>query len=160
MREILFRGKADPHYYPHINQWVYGAYIHRTLFYGDPDDSHWILYTGEFDCDFYDAARIVPKTLGQYTGFDDKHGNKIFEGDIVKTKYGRLCVVVWFSSQVHNGWDLETIKTVENCAYTQYPDAFDLYKKENLEIVGNIHDNPELLGGEVNGKRKTQTQSR
>lgn len=95
----------------------------------------------------YTDYSVVPETVGDYTGVVDKHGTRIFEGDIVKIKYGRLCTIIWFSSPTHNGWDLQPINTVENCLHTKCPDAFDLYKEENLEVVGNIYDNLELLEG-------------
>lgn len=143
MREIIFRGKQIDN-----GEWIEGSLIHQTKFYGDPVDCYHILYDGEFHLDYYGSAEVIPETVGQFTGMFDKNDKMIFEGDIVKTKYGRLCTVVWFSSQVCSGWDLASILTLENCAYTRYPDAIDLCKKENLEIIGNIHDNPELL--EVN----------
>lgn len=146
-REILFRGKVPDGYRDEdlSGKWVEGNLIHQTEYYGDPGYRYHILYTGEFDYDYYDSVRVIPETVGQFTGLLDKNGKKIFEGDIVRTKYGRLCIVVWFSNQAYNGWDLTCITTVENCAHTKPPTPFDLYKKENLEIIGNIHDNPELL---------------
>lgn len=140
MREILFRGKIKDD-----GDWEEGGLVVFTD-YDSGLKEYWIVHPGQ-TVDFRDDREyeVVPETVGQYTGLTDKNGEKIFEGDIVKTKYGRLCIVVWFSSQACNGWDLETIRTVENCVHTKYPDAIDLYKKENLEIVGNIHDNPELL---------------
>jgi uncharacterized phage protein (TIGR01671 family) len=145
MREIIFRGKDI-----YTNEWVEGSLIlykkpvtART--HEDSFENHYLIRPFDAACEEYE---VDPKTIGQFTGLTDKNGVKIFEGDVVKTKYGRLCIVVWFSSQVHNGWDLETIRTVENCVHTKYPDSIDLYKKENLEVVGNMHDNPELLGVE------------
>ena len=139
MREILFRGKRIDD-----GEWVEGSLVHRTKFYGDTDDRYFIICNGEFHYDYYDAVEVDPKTVGQFTGVLDKNDKKIFEGDVVKTKYGRLCVVVWFSSQVCNCWDLETIRTLDNVRITP-PTSIDLFKKCNLEVVGNIHDNPELL---------------
>lgn len=134
MREILFRGKTED------GKWVYGSPILTKLY----------CYLLESEDDFGKidglATPVIHKTVGQFTGLFDKNGKKIFEGDIVKTKYGRLCIVVWFSSQVYNGWDLESVLTCENCILTKQPTSIDLYKKDNLEIIGNIHDNPELLG--------------
>ena len=118
MREILFRGKNNE------NKWVYGSYIHKTLHYGDPCDKHIILYSGEFDCDYYDMAEVHPDTLGQYTGLTDKNGQKIFEGDIL-ARYnafeycnGSFCI---------NG-DAPLALWASSCA-----------------VLGNIHDNPELM---------------
>lgn len=87
---------------------------------------------------------VIPETVGQYTGLTDKNGKKIFEGDIVKTKFGRLCIVVWFSSPEYNGWDLIVYNRAD-VIFTKAPDKFDIYDKCNLEVIGNIHDNPELL---------------
>ena len=53
--------------------WVVGSLIHRTDFYGDPCDDYFILHGGEFDCDYYDADRVDPKTVGQFTGLTDKN---------------------------------------------------------------------------------------
>lgn len=141
MREILFRGRADTNYYPHIDQWVYGSYVHQTQFYGDPVDHHWIVYNGEFDCDYYDAVRIIAKTIGQYTGFKDKNGKKIFEGDILKcTLCGEHRSVVF--DEHYGEFEFDSRDPVEN------PDGSCLCCDHDVyEIVGNIHDNPELLGG-------------
>lgn len=132
--EIMFRGKrAD------TGEWVYGL-----PFYGldgnmdGIESSPWCehLYT------------VIPETIGQYTGVDDKRMKNIFNGDIVKTKYGRLCVIEWFYSRKHCGWDMIPVGTVNNILHTKSPDEYDLWHFENLEVVGNIHDNPELLKGE------------
>jgi len=86
-------------------------------------------------------------TIGEYTGLTDRNGNKIFEGDIVKTKkYGKI---VGHSNV--NDYDIFVVKykpamfRLEN-----HSRGFNLvddgYSK--LEVIGNIHDNPELLKGE------------
>ena len=128
MREILFRGKNLD-----TGEWVEGNYIHQTLYYGDEVDWHWIMVVGEFDCDYYDAYRIDPKTLCQYTGFEDKNGKKIFEGDIVDAScaHGIERAVMGFCYGHYQ-------------AFSQYYGY--LYTRPNeCEIIGNIHDNPELL---------------
>lgn len=150
MREILFRGKQ------HTDKvWVEGGvsiendktYICRRARYR-PDTRDWDTAEYYENNPHYTRAlvEIVPETLSQFTGLFDKNDKKIFEGDIVKTKYGRLCIVVWFSSRVHNGWDLKTVLTLENCMRTRPAETVDLYAKEYLEVVGNIYDNPEMLG--------------
>ena len=139
MREILFRGKSER------NIWVYGSLI-KT---GDyccilPDDDGSIYDYPYLDSDLGTidgrAIPVNPETVGQWTGLTDKNGKKIFEGDIVKTEFGRLCTVKWFSSPVHCGWDLSVVNTVENLAYTKPPTVIGLWKDVNLEVVENIHD--------------------
>lgn len=154
MREILFRGKQVTD-----KKWVVGGidtvtdenktYICRRARYR-PDTRDWDTAEYYEKNPHYTRAdiEVVPATVGQFTGLIDKNGKKIFEGDIVKTKYGRLCIVVWYSSPAHIGWDLEPINTTENVVRTNCPDSYDIYKRENLEIVGNIYDNPELLEGQ------------
>lgn len=129
MREILFRGKRVDN-----GEWIEGGLVKVGPLF--------IIFSDTLP----GCQTVTYPAIGQFTGMYDKNDKRIFEGDIVKTKYGRLCTVVWFMSQAHNGWDLAVVGTVENSVHTKYPDEFDLYKKENLEVVGNIHDNPELLG--------------
>lgn len=137
MREVLFRGKR-------VNN---GEWVEGNLFIPDKEDTPTQICIG------INIIRInydvIPETVGQFTGLTDKNGKKIFEGDIIKTKYGRLCIVVWFSSPTYVGWDLKVVETVDNCLHTKKPDFSDLYYSDNLEIVGNIHDNPELLEVEL-----------
>ncbi len=143
MREILFRGKRKDN-----GEWVYGYYVCLN------EKSHRI-YTGyaETDCgDYYpDFYEVDPETVGQYTGLTDKNGTKIFEGDIVKREY-----TLWHS---------ETKRTRETqigvVSYSNKECGFCLDKVCNLrkpwdgdtiEVIGNIHDNPELLESEVQGE--------
>lgn len=145
MREILFRGKRTDN-----GEWVEGYLVNMTWYLDE--SAHTVIIPTDVmfypRCEINSWEEVDPKTVGQFTGSLDKNGKKIFEGDVVKTKFGRLCTVVWFSSQVCNGWDLMPICTRSNLAYTKPPTATDLYASDNLEIIGNIHDNPELLKGE------------
>lgn len=125
MREILFRGKREDN-----GEWFEGGLVHRTLYYGDPCDDYVIVENAEFDYDYYEAHTVIPETVGQFTGLTDKNGKKIFEGDIVKHEYG-------------------AVKEVKYCRGFFFPFvAFPEYRclsADNCEVIGNIHDNPELL---------------
>lgn len=146
MRYILFRGKTVST----NSKFVYGNLIHvddYCCILEREEDIH------EMDTPYLDseigwiddqATPVVPETVGQWTGLYDRNGKEIFEDDVVKTKYGRLCVVVWFSSRAHCGWDLKPVDTVDNIVHRKPPTEYDLWEDKNLEVVGNIHDNPEF----------------
>lgn len=86
---------------------------------------------------FSGFIEVDPKTISQYTGLVDKNGVKIFEGDIIRTKYGRICSVVWF--QLNACFDMEPILD-DNTFKTKAPDKYDLWYSGNLEVVGNKYD--------------------
>ena len=83
---------------------------------------------------FY-GIEVDPSTVCQYTGLTDKNGKKSFEGDIVKTKHGRLCVICFKYLPGFSGFDLEPVECVQKA-----PDGYDLWERENLEFIGSIHD--------------------
>ena len=118
MREILFRGKTVCD-----GDWVYGGIT------WNPSKKEVFIHTE------WDEGKVIPETVGQYTGLCDKNGTKIFAGDIVKTKYGRLCEVRWFSSPCSQCWDLIPIEATQKA-----PDSYDVWASKNLEVVGNVHD--------------------
>lgn len=128
-REILFRGKHDPKYGV---GWCYGVP------YTD-HDGDCIMATN------ISRRVVIKETVGQYTGLTDKNGVKIFEGDVVRTQYGRLCVVIWNQTDCHCGWDLYPVNDDH-----KPPSKWCMFNKDCLEVVANIHDNPELLKGEPN----------
>ena len=137
MREILFRGKMLE--YP--RDWVEGMHTIRK-FAGkeyqaiERRERRIITYDYEWAIQPYE---VLSETIGQYIGLTDKNGKKIFEGDIVKTKTGRLCEIYWFVSPNMSGWDLKPVE-----CNNPPPSEYDLFLPQNLEVVGNIHDNPEL----------------
>ena len=96
-------------------------------------DDDWDI-TGTY---FYE---VDPETICQSTGKYDKNHKEIYTNDIVKTKYGRLCIIKWFSASGYCGFDFYPIE-----CDNPYPDKYDLWYSQNLEVVGNVFDNPELL---------------
>lgn len=130
MREILFRGKTFA-----------GKWIEGFLFQANGDCIvNWCISRTPLDANDYseilgDWAEVHPETVGQYTGLHDKNGKKIFEGDIVDYKEEYGCI------EYH---DCEAMFVVSSD--TWLTDFDHMYGKE-VEVIGNIHDNPELLKG-------------
>ena len=77
-----------------------------------------------------EANPVRPETVGQFTGLTDKNGTKIFEGDIIKLEQSGKCYEVKYKSVC--------FCIGINWAISHEPDC---------EVIGNIHDNPELLEG-------------
>ena len=134
MREILFRGKRIDN-----GEWVYGYYEPPVEFDGHKFGMT-ISYIG--DRGWLEDAEINPETVGEYSGIHDKNAKKIFEGDILKIVY--LCQkpvvagVEFTDGKFTVRYTRNGKKHIDNMTVT----AANLY-----EIIGNIHDNPELLGG-------------
>lgn len=140
-REILFRGKSIKR-----REWAYGSLIdsgnHSQVAIFPYNDSASTMTVRELV--YLGMVSVDPNTVGQFTGMIDKNGLKIFDGDILRTKYGRLCIVEWFESNLTLCFDLKPICIAENL--NKYaPDKWDLWYKENLEVIGNRFDNQELL---------------
>lgn len=125
MRKILFRAKRKDN-----NQWVKGLPA-CGIFTKEQEITHIDTETQEFDSPY----EIIPETVSQYTGREDKFGNSIFEGDVVRTQYGRACSVVWFNSPVFVGWDLYALEDKHSP-----PDEDALWNSHYLEVIGNIFD--------------------
>lgn len=135
MREILFRGKsANP------KEWHCGFYlILNNYLYIIPDDV-------KITPDGIEMYQVDPKTVGQYTGFVDKNGERIFEGDIV-------CMDNWTPQHMQIAYAQGAFYLAEIEKSVKY--FGDIYYvihggKPQEKVVGNIYDNPELLEGVIN----------
>ena len=130
MREILFRGKRVSD-----GEWVTGYYIraeHHWHNHGIHKD--WIACGASANGGWFalhNKYPVIAETIGQYTGMDDKYGKKIFGGDIIRAIA---------SNPV--GEDFEAIVIVN---LDEYEMMWDIEHSHELEVIGNIHDNPELL---------------
>ncbi len=125
MPEILFRGKRTDN-----GEWVQGFYVVLG------NENHCI-FTGRLDITRgrigFEYFKVDPKTVGQFTGLTDKNGNKIFEGDIIH---------LWSGEHYSGYWEHDTVKVVEDITDDV---CVIIGEVEYVEVIGNIHDNPELL---------------
>lgn len=127
MREILFRGKILG-----LTDWSYG-------YYAKSGENHFIL----LDTDNEDNYSIVdPETVGQFIGLTDKNGKKIFEGDIIKDKELPTIYMIGYNEELMKYAFLYYHKELKNIYCGGFVSKTD---GESIEVIGNIHDNPELL---------------
>jgi uncharacterized phage protein (TIGR01671 family) len=142
MREILFRGKRE------FNEWSEGSLIIW-------EDGSCAIEPGSLT---EPMMSVNPETVGQFTGLTDKNGKKIFEGDIIKFHKYR------------GEPDWTGVVKYEHCSYIavgRMPLAYEKrigeepyfcpfevqlsgIDKATINVIGNIHDNPELIGGKGN----------
>ena len=138
MREILFKAKR-------INngEWTEGnvlqaddgsCYIATSFLVGKSDEPLMVI-----------AHEINPETLCQYTGLKDKNGNRIWENDILHRAYHSEedCIVVWNDGRfnfktIHGQYNQDPMTLLSLCCVQK--------NVERFKVIGNIFDNPELLG--------------
>ena len=135
MRELLFRGKRTDN-----NKLVEGWLVVIPVDKDRKDSQFYIITEIDFRDSIYDVYRyayeVDPNTVGRFTCLSDKNGKRIFEGDIVKRHAAPMLVK----------WDDESASFIV-CYYFHgkyYENTMDGHM--NLEVIGNIHDNPELIG--------------
>lgn len=131
MREILFRGKT------YDGRWVEGSYGHSTII-GEDTYVATVIYSNDTNLFTADWDEVISETVGQYTGLTDKNGKKIFEGDIIKRMWnGSLSIYQVVFDKYLAAFIGETKP------YGMFT-TFD-GDGEWFEVIGNIHDNPELI---------------
>ena len=132
IREVIFRGKRTDN----------GEWITDSETYIRDGDGIWL------SDENLNVVTVIPETVGQYTGLTDKNGVRIFEGDILHcvSKLDNAKMVVIFECGEYRMVLAEKFKDyIGNCGFY----AITCFEKE---VIGNIHDSPELLeGGEGNG---------
>ena len=139
MREILFRGKLADN-----GEWIEGFYSHSG-------NKTYIIFDNGFSISYFKMKEVLPETVGQFTCLTDKNGKKIFEGDIIRaitldTGTEQIAVVCFGNFIDENNSD-------EYIGF--YIEFYDIKTtitqlamegvKDNFEVIGNIHDNPELM---------------
>ena len=136
MREILFRGKRCDN-----GEWVQGYYIradHHWHKHGIHKD--WITLGASANGGWFalhNKYAVKAETVGQFTGLTDKNGKKIFEGDIVASQWCRGVVRYGeFNCSCCDG------------VFGWYFNGADIREYDTYEVIGNIHDNPELMEGD------------
>lgn len=141
MREILFRGKRLQG-----GNWVEGYFFKSDINKREREiGKATLIFTP--DCDTFitvpechNSFMVVSDTVGQYTGLKDKNGKRIFEGDVAKVLQGKDKDIAYVG--------------FENGAFMLYPKTGNIYERTlweywyndwDVEVIGNITDNPELL---------------
>ena len=150
MREILFRGKPkqETDYYFFSQNWKNNCkdgFVYGSLIVSNSRYYICVSALCNIKCcvnnGITSMIEVIPETVGQYTGLTDKNCTKIFEGDIIL--YGLIPCVVKYDAVNARFMLYENGKYLRN--------GFNVDTMKLKEVIGNVHDNAELLGGANNG---------
>lgn len=133
-KEIKFRGKTAD------GKWVYGSYFWLAI---NGKAKHFIIKSGFIMHENFDlttvSTEVIPETVGQFTGLLDGKGNEIYEWDIMKFVYCPKSL-----NQTHIGI-VQTSSWHDWALYVDGEEYHICYAVKYGEVIGNIHDNLELL---------------
>ena len=133
MREIKFRGKRADN-----GEWVYGDLMQ---FYNNGHRMNSVTICST------QVDEVLTNTVGQFTGLHDKNGQEIYEGDIVKWTITQMRVTEDGGYEEYDSDEIDVIEWCNDALYVgEYCAVGFSYESEDYaEVLGNIHDNPELL---------------
>lgn len=130
-REILFRGKRVDN-----KEWIYGYLVKSEDYifdYSERIDIPYIIPFDNFNFKDYREYRVIPETIGQYTGLEDKNDNKIFEGDIVRN------ILILENNTFNENIDIVEFNK-EDCSFMLGKGKRHFNKNLELEVIGNIYE--------------------
>ena len=140
MREIKFRGKRKDN-----GEWVFGDYSRYSK------EASIIMVDLLEEEDYW----VSNETVGQFTGLHDKNGVEIYEGDVVRIEHDitetqslgsieNKDLSVW--EEVVETFEVEDVVVFVNGSFDVQEWAVGIFMPYEIEVIGNIHDNPELMG--------------
>ena len=140
MREILFRGKRKDN-----GEWIQGDLLHDRFI--SSNEKICRIYNEESKLTHREDV-VIPETVGQYTGLKDKNGKRIFEGDIILHHSDNIYAIPANAEKGLVYWDDMCCgwrRTSNGVLHNNVVKTYRMSNECDYEIIGNIHDNPELL---------------
>ena len=134
-REILFRGRTIKTRFGG-GKWIEGFFVMSCA--GRAEMEPAIITGTEKGC--FMTEFVDPATVGQFTGLYDKNGKKIFEGDEVETSCGEIGIIEYLEED-----GMFIISFPITSGHSSWITTFRNLDGNEMEVIGNVHDNPELL---------------